>query len=78
MGVRPFCFNIIPSCENDAVVFNNEFLQNILLSDNSESVTYDIPSIKNITEVFGKTYDVDTFCDSCTVSANVYNVFSIR
>jgi len=69
-----FCFNIIPSCDNDPIIFDNVFIQNILRSENSESVVYDISSIKNITEVFGKTYDIDTFCDSCTVSSNVYTL----
>lgn len=69
-----FCFNMIPSCENDSIVIDNDFLQKIIRAENSESVAYDISSIKNITEVFGKTYDVDTFCDSCSVSANVYTL----
>lgn len=70
-----FCFNVIPSCENDIVTVTNDFLQQILLGEGSESVTYDISSIKNITEVFGKVYDVDRFCDEgVTVSSNVYNI----
>lgn len=69
-----FCFNMIPSCENDPIVLDNNFLQKIIRGENSESVAYDISSIKNITEVFGKTYDIDTFCDSCSVSANVYTL----
>lgn len=71
---QTFCFNAIPSCENDPVMFDNSFIQGILRGENSESVTYDISSIKNITEVFGKTYDVDAFCESCTVSSNVYTL----
>lgn len=69
-----FCFNMIPSCDNDPILFDNNFIQSIIRSADSESVTYDISSIKNITEVFGKTYDVDTYCDSCTYSSNVYTL----
>ena len=69
-----FCFNMMPSCENDPILLDNDFIQEILRGENSESVTYDISSIKNITEVFGKTYDVDAFCESCTVSSNVYTL----
>ena len=53
-----FCSHMIPSCENSAISISNDFLQSILLSDNSESVTYDIQSIKNVTEVFGMIYEV--------------------
>ena len=69
-----FCFNMIPSCDNEEIVCSNEFLQSILVAESSESVTYDISSIKNITEVFGKTYDVDSFCEECTYSSNVYTL----
>lgn len=69
-----FCFNIIPSCNNDPILLDNDFLQSVLCGENSESVVYDIPTIKNVTEVFGKTYDTDNFCDSCTVSGNIYTL----
>lgn len=69
-----FCFNSIPSCDNDIVTVTDDFLQEVLIAESSESVTYDIGSIKNITEVFGKTYDVDGYCDTCTSSSNVYNL----
>lgn len=69
-----FCFNMIPSCENELVYLGNDFLQEILLAENSESVAYDVTSIKNITEVFGKTYDIDGFSETCTVDSNVYTL----
>ena len=69
-----FCFNMIPSCDNDAIALSNDFWQEILVAENSESVTYDITQIKNITEVFGKTYDVDAYSETCTSSSNVYNL----
>lgn len=53
-----FCFDMIPSSENDIPDMDNDYIQKILLADNSESVTYDVQSIKNVTEVFGKDYDV--------------------
>lgn len=69
-----FCFNAIPSCDNEPVVLDNDFLQRILLAENSENVCYDITSIRNVTEVFGKTYKVDRHSDSCTVSGSVYKI----
>lgn len=69
-----FCFGIIPSCDNDQIALDNDFIQKILAGDNSESVTYDVPSIKNVTEVLGKSYDVDNYCETVTVSSYIYNL----
>ncbi len=69
-----FCFHMIPSCSGEPLYLDNEFLQKILIADNSESVAYDISSIKNVTEVFGKTYDVDAYCETCSFSSNVYTL----
>lgn len=69
-----FCFHVIPSCENDIVILTDDFLQQLIVGEGSESVAYDITSIKNITEVFGKVYDVDRFCDTVTVTSNIYNL----
>lgn len=69
-----FCFNLIPSCEYEPITLDNEYLQEILISDNSESVTYDIQSIKNITEVFGAIYEVDRTSTSCSLSTNIYTI----
>ena len=69
-----FCFNLIPSCEYEPITLDNEYLQEILISDNSETVTYDIQSIKNITEVFGAIYEVDRTSTSCSLSTNIYTI----
>lgn len=69
-----FCFNMIPSCQNDPVALDNDFLQEILLAENSESVSYDIKSISNVTEVMGKVYSVERMCESATMSGNVYSL----
>ena len=59
-----FCCGMIPSCNNDPVLLDNDYIQKILLAEGSESVTYDISSIKNVTEVFGKSYSIDRQADS--------------
>lgn len=69
-----FCFNMIPSCEYDPVAMDDSFIQKVLLSDDSENVSYDLESIKNVTEVFGQTYDVDRYCEACTTSSNIYTL----
>ncbi|MDL2301482.1 DUF5048 domain-containing protein [Lachnospiraceae bacterium OttesenSCG-928-D06] len=67
-----FCVGFIPSCEHNTIELDNDFLQQILISDNSESVTYHIQDIYNITEVFGKVYEIDRFSEKCITSENVY------
>lgn len=69
-----FCFNLIPSCEYEPIILDNDYLQEILISDSSESVTYDIQSIKNVTEVFGAVYEVDRTSESCSLSTNIYTI----
>lgn len=70
-----FCCNMIPSCINDPVIIDNDFLQKILIAENSESTTYTLSSIKNVTEVWGKVYDVDRNADTnCSVSNNVFTL----
>ena len=54
-----FCFNMIPSCEYDPLMLDDSYIQSILVSDNTESVSYDIKSIKNVTEIFGSSYEID-------------------
>ena len=67
------CCNMIPSCEHDPIIIDNDFFQKVLISENSENTTYDISLIKNVTEVFGKIYDVDRNAESCTVQNNCFN-----
>lgn len=70
-----FCCNMIPSCVNDQVILNNDYFQEILVDDGSENTTYSISSIKNVTEVFGKSYDIDRNADeNCTFSNNVFTL----
>lgn len=69
-----FCCGMIPSCENNSVLLDNDFIQSILLATNTEGVTYDVGNIKNVTEVFGAVYDIDRMSEDCTSIGNVYNV----
>lgn len=69
-----FCANQIPSCEYDPIVLDDEFIQSVLVADDSEQVTYDIQSIKNVTEVFGAVYDVDRYATETSFSSNTYTL----
>lgn len=68
------CVSMIPSCENSIIVLDNNYLQKILVADDTESVDYDITAIKNVTEVFGQTYEVDWMSESCSTSSNIYTI----
>lgn len=63
------CFDMVPSCNNTPIVLDDDFLQRILLADTAESVTYDITSIKNVTEVYGKSYDVTRYSDTTATAS---------
>lgn len=70
-----FCCNMIPSCQNDSIVLDNNFIQKILVAESTENTTYTLSSIKNVTEVFGKSYEIDRNADeNCVVSSNVFNL----
>ncbi len=69
-----FCTNQIPSCEHEPISLDDDYIQSILVADNSEGVTYDIKSIKNVTEVFGATYEVDRYASASTYDSNTYNL----
>lgn len=69
-----FCFNMIPSCEYDICELDDNYIQKILVAQGTENVSYNIESIKNITEVFGRCYDPDRYTEKCTLSTNIYTV----
>lgn len=69
-----FCCGMIPSCNNDSITLSNDFIQRILVSSGSENVTYDVQNIKNVTEVFGMTYDIDRMSEACSSSGNIYTI----
>lgn len=69
-----FCCGMIPSCENEPILLDNNFFQSILLATNSENVTYDIGNIRNVTEVFGAIYEPDRTAKDCVTSGSLYTI----
>lgn len=57
------CYDMVPSNNETPIALNDEYLQKILIADSAESVSYDISSIKNVTEVYGKSYDATRYSD---------------
>lgn len=64
------CVNMIPSCINDPIILDNSFIEKILLGTGTENVTYDIQSVKNVTEIFGKLFEIDRTSEVCTYDNN--------
>lgn len=69
-----FCFDLIPSCEYEPIALDNDYLQEIIISTDSENTTYNVQDIKNVTEVFGSDYEIDRYAESCTSSTNIYTI----
>lgn len=68
-----FCCHMIPSCENNPIALDDDFLKSIL-TDSGESVDYDIENIRNVTEVLGSVYEIDRMSENCTTSGNTYKL----
>ena len=66
-----FCCNMVPSQIADDIYINNEYLQNILISENYD---IDTSTIRNICEVWGASLEVDFTADSCTLSGRDYTI----
>lgn len=65
-----FCCNMIPSCYDDDVVLEDEYMEKILISENT---TIDMNQVRNIVEIWGKSIETDYFNDSgVTLSGSTY------
>lgn len=62
---------MIPTCYADDVVFSDDFLRKIILS---EDFSVDMNTIRNMCMVWGKTIDTDHFSETSTYIDNVYSI----
>lgn len=69
-----FCVSMMPSCAQHPIYLNSDYFSKILVADDSEKVNYNIEAIKNVTEVFGKTYEIDRMSDTCSTASNIYTI----
>lgn len=53
-----YCCNLIPSGDDDPIMFDNDFFQRILISENTE---LDFTEVKNMCEVWGETFEEDFY-----------------
>ena len=62
---------MIPSAESDDPWLNNDFLQEVLISEN---FTIDTSTVRNVTEVFGASLDTDYTAESCSLSGDTFTI----
>lgn len=65
-----FICSMIPSCYNDDIIFSNDFLQMLYIS---EQTSIDMLKVRNICEVWGKVIDADFFTEKCSYKNNIYS-----
>ncbi len=67
-----FCCNMIPSeITDDDVYLSNDYLQEVLISENYD---IDTTTIRNVCEVWGQSLEVDFTAETCTLSGNTYTI----
>lgn len=66
-----FICQLKPSCYEDDIFLDNDFLQRVLISENT---SVDMTTVRNICEVWGKVIDVDFYSEECSYSNNIYSV----
>lgn len=64
-----FTCQMIPSCYSDDIIFSNEFIQRIYISEN---INIDMTKVRNICEVWGKVIDADFYTKECEYLDNIY------
>lgn len=65
-----FIARIIPSFKNDSYFIENDFIQRVLIS---EQTTVNLATIRNVCEVWGQTFEPDFYGTEVTYSGNVYS-----
>lgn len=71
METNTFVCQMVPSCYEDDIYIDNNFLQRVLISENT---TVDMTTIRNICEVWGQVIETDFYSENCSYSGNVYSV----
>lgn len=64
-----FICKMIPSCYDDDIVFDNAFLQTIIISENT---SIDLTTVRNICEVWGQVLDTDFYTENCRYHNHCY------
>lgn len=70
METNTFICQLKPMCYEDDIYLDNDFLQKVLVSENT---SVDMTTVRNICEVWGKVIEVDFYSEECTYADNVYS-----
>lgn len=70
MESNTFICQMVPSCYEDDIYIDNNFLQRVLISENT---TVDMTTVRNICEVWGQVIEADFYNEVCTYSNNTYS-----
>ncbi len=65
-----FTCQMVPGCYSDDIIFSNEFMQKIYISENT---SIDMTKVRNICEVWGKVIDADFYTEECEYRDNIYH-----
>ena len=66
-----FVMQMIPDCTNDPISIYNDFVQKVLISENT---TMDMSAIRNVNLIYGQSIETDFFANSgVTYSGNTYS-----
>lgn len=70
MEDNTFVCQMIPSCYDDDLFIDNDFIQKVLISEDS---SVDMTTVRNICEVWGEVFETDYYTESCSYSNNIYS-----
>lgn len=70
MESNTFVCQLRPMCYEDNIYLDNDFIQRILISENT---SVDMTTVRNICEVWGKIIEVDFYNEQCFYSNNIYS-----
>ena len=70
MEDNTFVCQMIPSCYEDDLFIDNDFIQKVLISEDS---SVDMTTVRNICEVWGEVFETDYYTESCSYSNNIYS-----
>ena len=65
-----FVCQMIPSCYDDDLFIDNDFIQKVLIS---EDMSVDMTTVRNVCEVWGEVFETDFFTETCTYSNNIFS-----
>ncbi|MCM1100144.1 MAG: DUF5048 domain-containing protein [Clostridium sp.] len=72
MENNTFICQLKPLCYEDDILLDNDFLQRVLISENT---SVDMTTVRNICEVWGKVIETDFYSEDCTYADRLYTAY---